>query len=234
VCAEGVEQHDDIEVLANLDVPWGQGYALGRPAPPWSRISGPAAETCRTALAQALISSPGGETTTISAGDRRLEHLSGRLANASSVSDLQSVLELIAGELHADKIMLSKWVPEIGAVETLAETGGVSDQRLFALGDFPVTMEALARQTAAQVMTGDPRADPAEAALLLSTGYRSLLMVPVVQRGESLGIVEAMTEEERPWTRTEINRARIIANQLASVMESLFRVAERERLESEL
>ena len=36
VCAEGIESHDDIEVLANLDVPWGQGYAIGRPAPPWS------------------------------------------------------------------------------------------------------------------------------------------------------------------------------------------------------
>jgi diguanylate cyclase (GGDEF)-like protein len=232
VCAEGIEQHDDIEVLANLDVPWGQGYALGRPAPPWSRISAPAAETCRTALAQALISSPGGESTKISAGDRRLEHLSGRLANASSVADLQSALELIAGELHADKVILSRWVIELEAVETLAETGEISDQRLFALSDFPVTMEALAQQTAAQVMTGDPRADTAEAELLLSTGYRSLLMVPVVQHGDSLGIVEAMTEEERPWTRTEINRARIIANQLASVIQSLFRVAEEERLES--
>jgi GAF domain-containing protein len=59
--------------------------------------------------------------------------------------------------------------------------------------------------------------------LLLSMGYRSLIMVPVVHRGESLGIVEAMSEEERPWTRTEINRARIIANQLASVIESHFR-----------
>jgi GAF domain-containing protein len=57
-------------------------------------------------------------------------------------------------------------------------------------------------------------------------------MVPVVQHGDSLGIVEAMTEEERPWTRTEINRARIIANQLASVIQSLFRVAEEERFES--
>ena len=82
VCAEGIESHDDIEVLANLDVPWGQGYAIGRPAPPWSQVAAPAAETCRTALAQALISTPGGDTPTISAGDRRLEHLSARLANA--------------------------------------------------------------------------------------------------------------------------------------------------------
>jgi diguanylate cyclase (GGDEF)-like protein len=230
VCAEGIEEHDDIEVLANLDVPWGQGYALGRPAPPWSRISPPAAETCRTALAQALISSPGGESTTISAGDRRLEHLSGRLANARTVDDLHSALDLIAGELHADKVMLSRWVPELGAVETLAESGEGSEETAFDLGDFPLTGEVLEQQTAVQVMAGDPRSDSAEVGLLLSQGYRSLIMVPVVHRGESLGIVEAMSEEERPWTRTEINRARIIANQLASVIQSLFRSPDRERI----
>ena len=228
VCAEGIEEHDDIEVLANLDVPWGQGYALGRPAPPWSRISPPAAETCRTALAQALISSPGGETTTISAGDRRLEHLSGRLANSRTVDDLHSALELIAGELHADKVALSRLVPDADTVETLAESGDGSGQEIFAIRDFPLTAEVLERQTAAQVMTGDPRADSSETRLLLSMGYRSLIMVPVVHRGASVGIVEAMTQEERPWTRTEINRARIIANQLASVIQSYFRAGEAE------
>jgi GAF domain-containing protein len=81
-------------------------------------------------------------------------------------------------------------------------------------------------------MAGDPWADAPEVKLLLSMGYRSLIMVPVVHRGESVGIVEAMTEQERPWTRTEINRARIIANQLASVIESHFRAAEPERIES--
>jgi hypothetical protein len=29
-----------------------------------------------------------------------------------------------------------------------------------------------------------------------------------------------MSEEERAWTRTEINRARIIANQLAPIIQS--------------
>jgi GAF domain-containing protein len=130
---------------------------------------------------------------------------------------------LIAGELHADKVMLSRWVPELGAVETLAESGEGSEETAFDLGDFPLTGEVLEQQTAVQVMAGDPRSDSAEVGLLLSQGYRSLIMVPVVHRGESLGIVEAMSEEERPWTRTEINRARIIANQLASVIQSYFR-----------
>jgi len=226
VCAEGIEKHDDIEVLADLDVPWGQGYALGRPAPPWSRISPPAAEMCRTALAQALISSPGGKTPRISAGDRRLEHLSGRLANATSSSDLHSALDLIAGELHADKIALSRWLPADEAVETLAESGDQADDELFQVTDYPATAKVLEEHEATQILVGDPAADPAETKLLLEQGYRSLLMVPIVHRGRSLGIVEAMSEEDRPWTRTEINRARIIAHQLASIIQSFFRSPE--------
>ena len=229
VWAEGIESHDDIEVLANLDVPSGQGYAIGRPAPPWSPVSPSAAATCREALAKALVSSPGGETPTISAGDRRLEHLSARLANARSRSDLYAALDLIAGELHADKIALSKWHPDRCAVETLAESGDQPEEEFFSVEAYPMTRRAVERQEAAQVMVGDPRADRHEVELMLSLGYRSLLMVPVVHRGESLGIVEAMCNEERPWTRTEINRARIIANQLAPVIQSLFRVPDPER-----
>jgi GAF domain-containing protein len=231
VCAEGIEKHDDIEVLANLDVPWGQGYALGRPAPPWSRISPPAAETCRTALAQALISSPGGDSPRISAGDRRLEHLAGRLANSRTASDLYSTLDLMAGELHADKIALSRWHPGREKLQTLAESGDQAQDEFFSVGDYPATARVLEEQEAIQVMAADPEADSAEVEFLLSQGYRSLLMVPIIIGGESLGIVEAMTEEERPWARTEINRARIIANQLASVIQTHFK-AERERVET--
>ena len=52
---------------------------------------------------------------------------------------------------------------------------------------------------------------------------RSLLIVPVVSQGETLGIVEAYSEIERPWTRTQINRARIISNQFGSVIQAVFR-----------
>ena len=228
VCAEGIENHDDLEVLANLDVPWGQGYAIGRPAPPWSQVAPPAAETCHRALAQALISTPGADTPTISAGDRRLEHLSARIANARSRDDLNSALDLIAGELHADKVALSQWHPDTSrrdpGRERRAARGGVLRGR-----GISTTGRALERQESAQIMLGD-HTQRNEIELMFSLGYRTVLMVPVVHRGESLGIVEALCHEERPWTRTEMNRARIIANQLAPVIQSFFRVRDPERV----
>ena len=54
VCAEGIESLDDLEVVSDLDVQWGQGYALGRPQAPWARVSPVAAGVCRAALAEAL------------------------------------------------------------------------------------------------------------------------------------------------------------------------------------
>jgi diguanylate cyclase (GGDEF)-like protein len=221
VCAEGIESLDDLAVLGDLDVQWGQGYALGRPSQPWALVPPVAAEVCRASLAQALRASPVGSGR-ITAGDRRLEHLSASLASARSSGDVEGALALIAEELQADTICLSRWLSDEQAVETVAESGGTRAER-FAVSEYPLTARVLREQQAAQVLVGDPEADPQEVELLLSLGHRSLLIVPVISHGEALGIVEAYSQSERPWTRTQINRARIISNQFGSVMQVVFR-----------
>jgi diguanylate cyclase (GGDEF)-like protein len=221
VCAEGIESLDDLAVLGDLDVQWGQGFVLGRPAPPWAVVAPDAEAVCKNALAEALRAPPA-DSGRITAGDRRLEHLSSRLAGARSKTDLEGTLALIAAELNAEMVCLSHWHPEDGVIETLAESGGSGEER-FPVANYPLTAHVLREQEAMQVLVGDPGADPREAELLLNLGYRSVLIVPVVSRGESLGIVEAYSHAERPWTRTEINRARIISNQFGSVILALFR-----------
>jgi diguanylate cyclase (GGDEF)-like protein len=220
VCAEGIESLDELAVLSDLDVQWGQGYALARPAEPWVLVSPVAAEVCRASLAQALRAGSVGSGR-IAAGDRRLEHLSARLASARSANDLEGALALIAEELQADSVCLSRWRADDEVVETLAESGGTREER-FHVSEYPLTARVLREQQAVQILVGDPEADPQEVELLLSLGLRSLLMVPVVSHGETLGIVEAYTEAERPWTRTQINRARIISNQFGSVIQVVF------------
>ena len=75
-----------------------------------------------------------------------------------------------------------------------------------------------------QVLASDPSADLGELSLLGQLGFRRLLMVPVVCHDERLGLLEAYGKAERPWTRSEINRARIIAYQLGAVLDGLERV----------
>ena len=217
VCAEGIESLDELAVLADLDVQWGQGFVLARPGPPWTEVSPIAAEVCRVALADSFRSLPT-EHQPIGSSDRRLVHVSARLAAARTPRDLEGALALIAAELGSSKVCLSAWHAADGTIETLAENGDRSDQTVFPIADYPLSDEVLRTQEAVQVVVGDPESDPSEVDLLLALGERSLLMVPVVSRGESVGIVEAFRGDERAWSRAEINRARVIANQFASVI----------------
>jgi diguanylate cyclase (GGDEF)-like protein len=221
LCAEGVESLEDLSALADLDVSWGQGYILGRPEPPWPAVDERSAEACRAALSRALRTSSSADAGSI-AGDRRLEHLSARLAGARSRDDLDSAVALIAAELHAQNVILSRLLAGEGILETLADNSRKSAEDQFAVDEFPATARVLESQVAAQVIVGDPESDPAEVELLLELGYRSLLMVPVISRGSTVGLLEAFAEADRPWTRTEINRARVIAHQFGAVIAGSF------------
>lgn len=220
VCAEGIETLEELAALADLDVEWGQGYALGRPSDSWPGVSRLAAGVCRAGLDEAMRPLPA-EHATIVAGDRGLERLSARLASARTRLDLEDALPLLAAEINADAIALSQWHSDGGVLETLAETRK-NERTRFDLDEFPLTAKVLRSQEAVQVMVGDPDTEPSEVELLLSLGYGSLLIVPVIHGGQSVGSIEAYCHAERPWSRTEISRARIISNQFASVIEALF------------
>jgi GAF domain-containing protein len=71
------------------------------------------------------------------------------------------------------------------------------------------------------VMARDPHADPAEVELLRAQGIASMLMVPILYGGLTVGLLEAYATEERPWSRGQIYRARIIAYQVGAVLQRL-------------
>lgn len=216
VCAEGISSLDEVSALADLDVEWGQGYVLGRPAEPWAQVSGHAARVCRAGQSDAMRPQPAAEERIV-AGDRGLERLSAALAGARIRRDLEDVLPLLTAELNADEATLSLFHRDRNMLETLAETV-TYERRQWNLSEFPLSAQVLRTQEAVQVMIGDPEAERTEVELLLSLGYGSLLLVPIVRAGESVGILEAYCREERAWARTDINRARIITNQFASLI----------------
>jgi GAF domain-containing protein len=103
-------------------------------------------------------------------------------------------------------------------LETLAETVEY-ERALWDLSEFPLSARVLRSQESVQVMVGDPEAEPSEVDLLLALGYGSLLLVPILRAGQSVGVIEAYSRSERPWTRADISRARIISNQFAPLIE---------------
>jgi EAL domain-containing protein (putative c-di-GMP-specific phosphodiesterase class I) len=219
VCAEGIESLDDLAVLADLDVSYGQGFALARPSPPWSTVApAVAAELLRWSMeGRASDVAP---FDLAASADRRLERLVERLSAVASLADLEGVTELIAQELHADEVLVSRWMHGRAEVQSLGNGGAPTGER-FSLSEFPLTRKVLETRLATQVLAGDPTGDPAEIALLERLGYRSMLMVPVIGRGASVGILEVYAREERPWSRTDVNRARIISYPLGAALEAL-------------
>ena len=218
VCAEGIESLDDLAVLADLDVSYGQGFALARPSPPWSKVAPTVAgELLRWSVEGRASDVPPFDLA--ASADRRLERLVERLSAVSSAADLVGVGELIADELHADEVYISRWVPERAVVESLRNGSTPTGER-FDLEKYPLTRRVLESRVAVQVLAGDPTGDPNEIALLERRGHRSLLMVPVISRGASVGLLEVCACEERPWSRTDVNRARIISFPLGLAMDT--------------
>jgi EAL domain-containing protein (putative c-di-GMP-specific phosphodiesterase class I) len=223
VCAEGIETIDELKLLADLDVTYGQGYVLARPAPEWGTVAKSVSESLlRSSLrSQGDLSS---KDALPESGDQRLEYVSARLSRIHAVEDLEDVFELIAAEVGADAVCLSRWVRAENAVESVVDSTGDDPGARFNLANYPSTAHVLNTGEAVQVLISDPGADLGELALLGRLGYESLLMVPVVCRDERLGLLEAYGLNERPWTRSEINRARIISYQLGAVLDGLERV----------
>ena len=90
------------------------------------------------------------------------------------------------------------------------------DVEAYPLSKFPLTRRVLEEQSPAVINAGDPAADPHELRELVRGGDRSLLMVPLVFRGESIGLVELMDHvRERRYSRQELRICTAVAGQAA-------------------
>jgi len=91
VCAEGIETEAELLRLAALDVAFGQGYLIARPAPAWAPVDAGAAETCAVSFRAAFSDMDG---------------LTERIARAVSLADLREELPLMAEALGADEVCI--------------------------------------------------------------------------------------------------------------------------------
>jgi GAF domain-containing protein len=90
-----------------------------------------------------------------------------------------------------------------------------------ALSYYPTLREVLASHEVFQVQDSDPSADLGELTLLARSSHRSVLIAPIVSNGDVVGLMLALSDTDRPWTRAETSRARIVGHQLGSVIEAL-------------
>lgn len=218
LCAEGVEDLDDLERLADLDVAYAQGYASGRPARPWVSVDPEAARVCQGSLAASLT----GRTRPDSlAGDGRLQWLSWKLSEARDYAGLREAVDLIQAELGSDELSIS--VVDGDELVSVGRAGPDRDEARYRIADYPETERLLREQGTMQISVADPEADPAELEVLRGYGYRSVLMLPVSCAGRAIGLFEAFSASGRPFSRFEVGRARIIALQVGATLERISR-----------
>ena len=221
VCAEGVETIEDLEVLSGMDVTYAQGWALARPEAPWAALA-PHAAAAATAEVQIGLRVP---RESPADGAPTLGDLISRLTRVGATDDLAECAAMIPAVLGAEDAAVSRVVPGEHCVEDISRHGWSQPGARYRLDEYPATEWVLRTRTAGQVVVGDPVSNPSEVALLEENGFGAVLMVPLVFGGRDVGLLEVYRRHALPWSSAEIERAQLLAHQLAAVIDLLERIS---------
>jgi diguanylate cyclase (GGDEF)-like protein len=155
---------------------------------------------------------------------RRLLDMS---ADLSTSLDPHQVANLIARHMAramgVDECAISYWDRPGGRVESLGYFPLLPPEQLepfFDVSDYPVTVRVLERQETILIDADDPFADQAEVALLRIEGHRKLAMLPLVAKGQSIGLVELFSSTPITWNAELLELVRTMANEAAMALEN--------------
>jgi diguanylate cyclase (GGDEF)-like protein len=131
--------------------------------------------------------------------------------------------EHLALAVGADEAQISDWDRADDRLRTLgcfpASLRDTIDD-YYGLAGYPTTRGVLVNGALAVVDTEDPDADPAEVELLRAGGMRGLVMLPLIAKGEAIGLVE-LTSHGRPTSDAgRITIARTMAHEAAMALEN--------------
>jgi excisionase family DNA binding protein len=166
----------------------------------------------------------GGHLAARRARERELETLAQASIDVASRLDQVELLAEIARhvtrlcECHTCEVLEYDAAEDV--VRVLAEYDARGGRRpttgVFPLGGLPVTRRVLEEQVAIVVNADQRGADPAEVALMRHYGERSILMLPLVFQGRTIGLLEACDRERaRRYSPQELRLARALAGQAA-------------------
>lgn len=101
---------------------------------------------------------------------------------------------------------------------------------VYSIADYPETRRVLRERVISQIQADDPEADPAEVAILRANGFSSVVMLPLVAKGEAIGLVEL--EARRPVVLDErtLELVTTMANEAAMALENARLYADARRL----
>lgn len=218
VCAEGIETAELLEVVAELDIAYGQGYFFATPRPSWAALTEEVTAAAVSVHRQALSGTP--KQTLFLDDAVLLERLADRFSEAEELEDVHHAVSATTRLVVADDVAIDLVRPDAVDVHRLSHhTWEAGPPR--PLTDLPLVRWVLDSRRAAQVLVTDTNADRAMVEQLWTAGFGGLLLVPVITRGTSLGVLSFYRRQPTPWTLRQIRMARIGASQLAATLDRL-------------
>ena len=155
---------------------------------------------------------------------RRLLDMSADLSTSLDPRQVADrIAEHMARAMGVDECAISYWDRPAGRLESLGYYPPLPAEELdssFEVSGYPTTMRVLQRQETALIDAEDPTADPAEVALLRPEGNRALAMLPLVAKGESIGLVELFSKSAIAWSDELLGLVRTMANEAAMALEN--------------
>jgi diguanylate cyclase (GGDEF)-like protein len=113
-------------------------------------------------------------------------------------------------------------VEYLGGEDAITEEGG----EVYELADYPATKQTLETQEPMQIRVSSPEDDASERALLERRGQKSLLMLPLVARGETIGLMELIDTHDRVWDETDVEFCRALCDTVAAAVRNAMLYAE--------
>jgi diguanylate cyclase (GGDEF)-like protein len=218
VCGEGIEELADLEVLADLDATYAQGFALARPGEAWpGLLPGASGSTSARVVHGVRVT----EEARFGSGAwaRGLAALADDLLHVRDREELMSAGRRAAWLLDAD--IASLMLVRDDMLEQISDEEQGQGRR-WHLDEYPATRELLDARVPGQIVVGDSESDPDEVAELQRLGYNTMLMVPMSLGGGHQALLEVYRSHSQAFTSAEVDRARVVALQFAAVLGRLY------------
>ncbi|MHB8460073.1 MAG: diguanylate cyclase [Candidatus Limnocylindrales bacterium] len=155
---------------------------------------------------------------------RRLLDMSSELARSLDPGTVAHLIAMhLVEALDVDECTISYWDrpgERILTSGSFSRDGAGAPKGEYTLVGFPATRRVLERQETMFVDVDDPAADQAEVAILRDEGRRALVMIPLVAKGESIGLVELTSTKAVSFDPGRLALVRTMANEGAMALEN--------------
>ncbi len=153
---------------------------------------------------------------------RRIVEMGSALSQSLDTRRIADIIARhVAGAVGADACAISYWDRPGDRLFTWGywpEQPIADEVETVALAGYPATRLVLDSCAAMELDADDPAADPAEAELLRRDGHRGLVMIPLVAKGEAIGLIELFARHPFGLDGRRLELARAMANEAAMAL----------------